>query len=132
MLLKKVQIDFAKLDNVVESLVGVVRKKVSIDDEKAFKIRLVSKELLTNVLSYSNADNILFSAALDNDELLTITIEDNGTGFASGDVMKRDVTTDEYLMKENGRGVFLVRMISDDLCFNEKGDTVMVKLKLNK
>ncbi len=129
MLLKKVQIDFAKMNSVVDSLVGVVRGKIAIDEENEYKIRLVSKELLTNILSYSDAKDIILSAALEKG-MLTITIEDNGTGFSYGEVLERDVAGGDYLMRENGRGVYLVRMMSDGLWFNEKGNAVTVSLKL--
>lgn len=129
MLLKKVQIDFTKMNSVVDSLVGVVRGKISIDEENEYKIRLVSKELLTNILSYSDANDIIMSAALENG-MLTITIEDNGTGFCYGEVLDRDVAGEDYVMRENGRGVYLVRMMSDGLWFNEKGNAVRVDLKL--
>ncbi len=129
MLLKKVQINFGKMNHVVDSLVGVVRGQIGIDEEHEYKIRLVSKELLTNVLSYSDADDIVLTAALENG-LLTITIEDNGEGFCYENLMERDVTKDNFIMRESGRGVFLVRMMSDDLKFNEKGNSVKVTLKL--
>lgn len=129
MLLKKVQIDFAKMNSVVDSLVGVVRGKIAIDEENEYKIRLVSKELLTNILSYSDAKDIILSAALEKG-MLTITIEDNGTGFSYGEVLERDVAGGDYLMRENGRGVYLVRMMSDGLWFNEKGNAVTVSLRL--
>ncbi len=117
------------MNSVVDSLVGVVRGKISIDAENEYKIRLVSKELLTNILSYSDANDIILSAALENG-MLTITIEDNGTGFCYDEVLGRDVAGGDYVMRENGRGVYLVRMMSDGLWFNEKGNAVRVNLKL--
>lgn len=129
MLLKKVQIDFGKMNHVVDSLVKVVRGQIAIDEEHEYKIRLVSKELLTNILTYSEADDIVLTADLDKG-MLTITIEDNGKGFGYKAVMNKDVAAKDQLMKENGRGVFLVRMMSDGLKFNEKGNLVKVTLKL--
>jgi len=130
MLLKKLQIDFQKMNSAVDSLVGVVRERMDISEENEYKIRLVSKELLTNVLSYSDADDILISASLERG-VLTIIIEDNGRGFEHADLMERDVTKQDFLMDDCGRGVFLVRMMAQEVEYNDKGNKVSVKLDLN-
>ncbi len=129
MLLKKIQIDFQKMNSAVDSLISVVKEKLPLNEEEEFRIRLVAKELLTNILTYSDAKDIILTAALEKG-VLTITIEDDGTGFEHHSLMSKDVKSDGFLMEENGRGVYLVRMMSEEVKFNEKGNAVKVKLKL--
>lgn len=129
LLLKKIQIDFQKMNSAVDSLISVVKEKLPLNEEEEFRIRLVAKELLTNILTYSDAKDIILTAALEKG-VLTITIEDDGTGFEHHSLMSKDVKSDGFLMEENGRGVYLVRMMSEEVKFNEKGNAVKVKLKL--
>jgi len=129
LLLKKVQIDFQKMNDAVESLVSVVKGKLPLNEEEEFKIRLVSKELLTNILSYSDATDIMMTAMLEGG-VITINIEDDGQGFEHEELMKRNVRETGFLTAENGRGVYLVRMMSEELKFNDRGNSVKVKLKL--
>jgi anti-sigma regulatory factor (Ser/Thr protein kinase) len=129
-LLKKVQIDLQKMHSAVESLVGIVRGNLDISAENEYRIRLVSKDLLTTRLAHSDADDILFSATLE-DGNLTITIEDNGTGFAHGELTRQDVTQRDFLLRDSGRGVFLVRMMADEVRYNAKGNRVQVRLDIS-
>lgn len=129
MQLKKVSISFDKMHSTVDSLIGVVRGTLALNNEKEYKVRLVTMELLTNILSYSGADEIMMSAALEKG-ILTLTIEDNGEGFGYEEIMARDVTNGEYLMQESGRGIFLVRMMADGVQFDKNGRKVTVRLNL--
>jgi anti-sigma regulatory factor (Ser/Thr protein kinase) len=117
------------MNDAVESLVSVVKGKLPLNEEEEFKIRLVSKELFTNILSYSDATDIMMTAMLEGG-VLTINIEDDGQGFEHEELMKRNVRETGFLTAENGRGVYLVRMMSEELKFNDRGNSVKVKLKL--
>ncbi|MDL2237620.1 ATP-binding protein [Christensenellaceae bacterium OttesenSCG-928-K19] len=130
MILKKTQINYKKMNNTVDTLVAAVRERIPLDEEKEYRIRLVCKELLTNILSYSDAEDIMLSAALEKGKL-TITIKDDGSGFQYTHVLERDCRDNGEMMKESGRGIFLVRMMSEDISFNEKGNAVKVTLDLN-
>lgn len=128
-MLINVETDLGKINVAADALITAIREKAHINDEIEYKIRLIVKELLTNVLSYSDADRVTINAAVDGAKLI-LTIEDNGSGFKYAEIMERDVTGDDFLMCEGGRGIFLVRMMSDSVCFNDKGNRVQVGLSL--
>ena len=59
--------------------------------------------------------------------LLKVTIEDQGAGFKPSEVP--DPTEPENLENVNGRGVFLMKNLADELEFNKKGNKVILKFK---
>ncbi len=130
MILKKVQINFCELDSAADVLVETVRGRILLNEEKEYRIKLVCKELLTNILTYSDARGILLSVALSAGNL-TITIEDDGSGFSHEDAMRQDCRQGASLMRENGRGIYLVRMMAEKVEYNEKGNAVTVTLDLS-
>ena len=54
-------------------------------------------------------------------------MEDQGTGFKLSDVP--DPTQPENLENMNGRGVFLMTNLADELEFNKRGNKVILKFK---
>ncbi len=56
------------------------------------------------------------------DEVLRVTIRDEGSGFKPDCVP--DPTLPENLLKEGGRGVFLMCKLCDEVCFSDKGNEV--------
>lgn len=124
-MLLNVQTDIKKINDAADSLISAVRSRVGLTNEDEYKVRLIVKELLTNVLSYSDADKVTLGARLE-DSTLIIEIEDNGSGFKYQDIMNRDVTGDDFLMCDGGRGIFLVRMMAESISYNEKGNRVKV------
>lgn len=129
MQIAKMAVTEALLDPSVDQVIREVGRFVPLDDEQEFRIRLVSTELLNNVVLYSGASSIEMRADLDAN-VLTLVIDDDGEGFEYGELLERDVTQEEYLTDEHGRGIFLVRMMSDGFRYNDKGNSVEVTLKL--
>jgi len=62
------------------------------------------------------------------DEELTVHIEDQGTGFDYQNVP--DPTAPGNLEKINGRGIFLMERLSDDIIYLEDGRIVQLKFRL--
>lgn len=124
-----IQTDLTKIDCSVGELIDDVKKYTAISEEAEYKIKLVCKELLTNILLYSGASFInLCSSA--NPGSLKLVISDNGNGFDYARIMDRDVTDDEHIMADGGRGIFLVRLMAEDFSYSEDGRTVEVLLNL--
>jgi serine/threonine-protein kinase RsbW len=51
-------------------------------------------------------------------------IKDQGKGFDYNNLP--DPTAPENILKENGRGIFLMRNLSDEVSFNEAGNEVII------
>ncbi|HXV90011.1 MAG TPA: ATP-binding protein, partial [Gemmatimonadales bacterium] len=56
-----------------------------------------------------------------------IHVEDDGDGFDSATVP--DPTTPDRLLFEDGRGLFVIRHLVDDVSFNARGNAVCLTLK---
>jgi len=63
---------------------------------------------------------------------ISISVEDKGTGFDHNKVP--DPTKEENLLMGNGRGVFLIKHLMDEVRFNKKGNrlTMVKHLEKNK
>ncbi len=86
-------------------------------------------ELVVNIFKYSDANEVKLQAEYGKDRL-HVVLADNGSGFETGPVVARNVTSGELFMHENGRGVYLVKMMTDSFHYSENGNTVDVTLKL--
>ena len=61
---------------------------------------------------------------LSNEEWVCFRIEDEGPGFDPDSIP--DPTAPENLLKENGRGIFLMKSLSDELTFEKNGAVVNI------
>lgn len=118
-----------ELNEVICSIIKGVEREKKLDDEQEYRIRLVLSELVVNIFKYSDANEVKLQAEYGKDEL-HIVLADDGSGFETGPVVSRNVTAGEFLMHESGRGVYLVKMMTDSFHYSESGNTVDVTLKL--
>jgi len=58
------------------------------------------------------------------DDKFTVTVEDDGPGFSPENVP--DPTLPENIEQVDGRGVFLMMKLADEISFNEKGNAVTI------
>jgi len=59
---------------------------------------------------------------------LTFSISDEGNGFNHRKLP--DPTTPDRIDKEDGRGVFIMKQLSDKVCYRNKGRTVVLHFAL--
>jgi len=100
-----------------------------IDESALFDIRLCVEETVRNAIEHGNhkekKSRVRISYRISGD-IFTVEIEDEGAGFDHRTLP--DPTHGDNLMKNSGRGVYLVRRLMDKVEFNEKGN----KVKLTK
>ena len=123
----------------VPSSVGYIRKVSSkilssleprkLDEDKLFDIRLCVEEAVRNAMVHGNGGNKNLSVRVAywvKDERFIVEVKDEGSGFDYRRL--EDPTANESLMKNSGRGVFLIKNLMDEIEFNERGNKVkMVK-----
>lgn len=129
MLVSKRLFSLNELNEAIRPVIRGVEREKKLDDEQMYRIRLVLSELVVNIFKYSDANEVKLQAEYGKDRL-HIVLADNGSGFETGPVVARNVTSGELLMHENGRGVYLVKMMTDSFHYSENGNTVDVTLKL--
>ena len=100
-------------------------QRLRIDESIQFDVRLAIEEALRNAIQHGHRHGkklpIAVSYEVDKDRI-EIEVEDRGEGF---DLKKiADPRTRENLMKEGGRGVFLIFELMDKVRYNKKGNRV--------
>jgi len=113
----------------IERLLSLLRASMALDEEQEYHVRLVMNELLANIFNYSLPEKVRMNAVL-KDGVLTIVFQNNGQGFEYETVLERDVLHADP-MCENGRGVYLVRLIADHLEYSKNGKRVKVCMNLD-
>lgn len=106
-------------------------KSYDLDDSDLFDIKLCIEEALRNAMVHGSRfkKELPIKVSYSFEEgLLEIEIEDKGDGFDYNGLP--DPTQDENILREGGRGVFLIRNLMDEVNFNEKGNKVTMVKKI--
>jgi serine/threonine-protein kinase RsbW len=103
----------------VEEFVNYFAKDIDIDEEKLQNLLLSVTEATTNAIIHANKCDLSKKVKIDvtiNDQFITVKIKDEGKGFDPDRVP--DPTDPENLLKDNGRGIYLMRFYMDELKYN--------------
>lgn len=96
-----------------------------INESIQFDVRLAVEEAVRNAIEHGHHHKkelpIAVSYAVDKDKI-EIEVEDKGKGFDLKNIA--DPRAKEHLMKEGGRGVFLIYKLMDKVRYNRKGNKV--------
>ncbi len=123
----------SKLENiyVVENFINDISAKLSINTDIYNNIFLSVIEGVTNAIIHGNKRDekkqtqILVQKEKD---ILQIQIKDEGKGFDYRTIP--NPTDKDNLEKPNGRGVFLMKQLSDGVEFKDNGAVVILKFKI--
>lgn len=127
---KKIEIpsDIEYIKKVSKEILSFLERR-KVDKSIQFDVRLAVEEAVRNAIEhghhYERELPISVSYIIDS-EKIEIEVEDNGKGF---DIKKvPDPRKGDHLMKEGGRGVFLIYKLMDKAEYSKKGNKVkMVK-----
>ena len=117
--------------SMVEKAIDEFSLELDLSDEIYGNVLVATLEATNNAIVHGNLSNpekdvkiaIEFS-----ERLLRVSIEDQGTGFDHYNVP--DPTAPENLEKTNGRGIFLMERLSDEVLYLADGRIVELKFKL--
>lgn len=111
----------------VETLVDKVCNELAVDEEIYGNILIAITEAMNNAIIHGNSFkkdlDIEVLVAADEEKLL-FAIKDQGIGFDYNNLP--DPTAPENIEKENGRGIFLIKNLSDDVEFNDEGNLITI------
>jgi serine/threonine-protein kinase RsbW len=129
----KIQIP-SLLENIriVESFIDNVKDKFHIDDDIYGNIMVAVTESVNNAIKHGNKldkSKNVFLSAISDDNSLKFTIEDEGPGFNPDELP--DPTAPENLDKLGGRGIFLMKHLSDEVSFSKEGRCVELTFYFN-
>ncbi len=116
---------------VVESFVERLVDKYKISPDIYGNILISLTEAVTNAIKHGNngdQSKRVFVKLKRAKDKLAFQVSDEGGGFDFDHLP--DPTAPENLLKIGGRGVFLMRQLSDDVTFSENGSTVEICFRI--
>jgi serine/threonine-protein kinase RsbW len=115
----------------VEPFVDELVTKFNLGPERKSDILVSLTEAVTNAIIHGNCEQetktVKVKSKRDKD-CLTLQVTDEGGGFDYQNLP--DPTAPENLCRCGGRGVFIMKQLSDNLIFHNNGRTVEMRFKL--
>jgi len=116
---------------LVEKAIDELSSELNLSDEIYGNVMVATMEATNNAIIHGNNSdpkkNVRIQILLDEKEL-KVHVEDQGIGFDYANVP--DPTSPENLEKINGRGIFLMEHLSDEITYQEEGRIVVLKFRL--
>ncbi|MEY4521417.1 MAG: hypothetical protein RIT10_602 [Bacteroidota bacterium] len=122
--------DFSSINNV-ELFIDEMCLKLSVSDDLYGNVLIAVSEAVNNAIQHGNQFSKTLKVALnvcDSEQVFNFSISDKGKGFDITNLP--DPTSPENVLKENGRGVFLMKNLADEVEFLNNGS--LVNLYFNK
>ncbi|MFM7566521.1 MAG: ATP-binding protein [Flavobacteriales bacterium] len=111
----------------VERLIDAACSNLALNEDLFGNVLIAVTEGVNNAIIHGNqmkAELQITVSVRKNEEWVCFSIKDQGIGFDPEVVP--DPTEPENILKENGRGIFLMKNLSDDLTFEENGTRVNI------
>ena len=116
---------------LVEKAIDELSLELNLSDEIYGNVMVATMEATNNAIIHGNNSdpkkNVKIRIQLEEREL-KVHVEDQGVGFDYANVP--DPTSPENLEKINGRGIFLMEHLSDEILYQDEGRIVVLKFKL--
>lgn len=130
-MIKKLRIQ-SKVENLraVENAIDNITGEAGISQDNYGKILVSILEAVNNAIIHGNkedAEKIVDIEIRLNNKELVIIVEDEGKGFIT-DIIP-DPTEPEHIEAINGRGIYLMTKLADNIKFNQRGNKVTMKFK---
>ena len=103
----------------VEEFVNYFAKDLGLNDDQLSVLLLAVTEATTNAIIHANkcdASKLVSIRAHIEDSKLIVNVKDEGKGFDPSKIP--DPTEPENLLKDSGRGVYLMKVYMDDVKYN--------------
>ncbi len=117
---------------MIESFIDNAREKFNLNDDIYGNIMIAVTESVHNAIRHGNNSdkmkNVHLSLSL-LDDAIRFTVKDEGNGFDYEHLP--DPTSPENIETPGGRGIFLMRHLSDEVNFLNNGQTVELIFYIN-
>lgn len=121
------------IDNIVlaENFIDQICAECNISEEVYGNVLIATIESVTNAIKHGNRLDpttfVFLDASLEG-EMLVISVKDEGLGFDFTNLP--DPTLPENIFKFSGRGIYLIRSLSDKVEFFEGGTLLKMYFKI--
>jgi len=117
----------------VEAVTVKISNELKFDSSSADDLSISVTEMFNNAVEHGNKNDPNKTVTLTytrTESHLIISIRDEGSGFAPEKI--KDPLAPENLLAENGRGIYLVKNLMDNMIFNisELGTEILLYKKL--
>ena len=116
----------------VEEFILNIASELSIEEDKLYGIMLSVSEATTNAIKHANKldpDKSVTVAVTVTQNNFAVSIKDQGPGFNPVNIP--DPTQPENLLKDSGRGLFLMRVYSRSVTFNPSPTGTEIRLEFD-
>ncbi len=116
---------------MVEKAIDELSMELNLSDEVYGNIMVATMEATNNAIIHGNNSDPNKNVKIEifsGDRELKILIEDQGRGFDYSNIP--DPTSPENLEKIDGRGIFLMESLSDEIMYLEEGRIVELKFNI--
>lgn len=117
---------------LVERVIDDVCEAYKVNEDRYGNILIAVTEAVNNAIQHGNnndpAKSVTIAYSVD-PGAITFYVSDEGNGFDHTKLP--DPTAPENIEKVNGRGIFLMKNLSDNLQFDQNGKQVQLKFNLN-
>lgn len=113
--------------HVVEEIIERVSDNKRLPSESFGNVLIAVSEALNNAIIHGNNHDLSKEVILevfDAGNMICFSIKDEGDGFDFTNLP--DPTAPENIEKPNGRGIFLMKSLADDVVFEDNGSKVSI------
>ncbi|MEY3236707.1 MAG: hypothetical protein RI883_808 [Bacteroidota bacterium] len=111
----------------VEVLVDKVCNQLGVNEDFYGNVLIAVTEAVNNAIEHGNKKEVLMEVNVlvsDNPIEFCFSVKDQGRGFDYENLP--DPTAPENILKENGRGIYLMRNLADEVEFEDSGRSVNI------
>ncbi len=124
--------DFQNLAKA-EEILDAISKHIDLSEEYYGNILLSLSEAINNAIVHGNKMDkskivtVIYKIVNDKIEII---VEDEGSGFDPDSIP--DPTAPENIEKETGRGIFIIKSLSDEVNFEKNGSRIIMRFYIKK
>jgi serine/threonine-protein kinase RsbW len=125
----KIESDITNL-NMVENAIDSLTNEIGISQDNYGKVLVAVLEAVNNAIVHGNKADLKKTVEINfwvKKKDLNISVTDEGKGFKPAEVP--DPTKPENIEAINGRGLFLMSKLADEIAFNKRGNSVIMIFK---
>jgi serine/threonine-protein kinase RsbW len=133
--MKNIRIEIPSLSEnirMIESFIDNCKEKFQLNEDIYGNIMIAVTEAVNNAIRHGNKNdstkNVSLALTLE-ENLIKFKVEDEGRGFDYNSLP--DPTAPENIEKPGGRGIFLMKHLSDEVEFKEGGRVVELCFYIN-
>lgn len=118
--------------NLAERLIDDVVAEYHVKEDYYGELLIAMTEAVNNAIVHGNkldiSKQVIVTFDIADEKTMRFTIEDEGPGFDFNNLP--DPTAPENIEKPHGRGVFLMRKLSDNCSFEDNGRIVILEFNV--